>query len=246
MKKLLLALTVISVSVACKKETTITNSNSNGTTTNTTNQQTSSFGPNIKDIDGNTYKTVNIGAQHWMAENLKVSKYNDGTNIKNITDNTLWQRDTSGAWSYYNNDATNNVKYGKLYNWYTVNKSTNGNKNICPSGWHIPTDTEWKILTNYLGGDNIAAGGKLKEEGLSSWNSPNTDATNSSLFSAIPGGGRYSDANFGGIGSKGYWWSSSEYSTDGAWYLLLNRSTGVEEVSYEVKKYGLSVRCLKD
>jgi uncharacterized protein (TIGR02145 family) len=242
MKKIIYTILSITMLTACKKES----SNPTTTPTNSTSTAISKYGNGVTDIEGNKYKTVIIGTQEWMAENLKVSKYNDGTQIPNVTDREEWSNLTRGAWTYYNNDGANNAEYGKLYNWYAVSSTTNEGKNICPTGWHIPTDTEWKILTNYLGGDNIAAGGKLKEEGVSSWNSPNTDATNSSLFSALPGGGRYSDANFGGIGSKGYWWSSSEYSTDGAWYLLLNRSTGVEEVSYEVKKYGLSVRCLKD
>jgi len=246
MKKLLLALTLISVSVACKKETTITNSNNNGTTTNTTNQQISSFGPNIKDIDGNTYKTVNIGTQQWMAENLKVSKYNDGTNIKNITDNTLWQRDTSGAWSYYNNDATNNTKYGKLYNWYAVSPTTNGGKNICPTGWHVPTDAEWTILIDHLGGEAVA-GGKMKEVGTTNWNTPNTDATNTSLFSGLAGGNRGDDGIFGFEGSFGNYWISKDIYADFASYRYLKYNNGYAKKKEDyIEHSGLSVRCLKD
>lgn len=242
MKKIIYTILSITMLTACKKES----SNSSTNPTNGTSTAIAKYGNGITDVEGNKYKTVIIGTQEWMGENLKVSKYSDGSAITNGTDDYVWNNNKNGAWCNYDKDISNNLKYGKLYNWNVTSPTMNGNKNVCPSGWHVPTNEEWKILTNYLGGDNIAAGGKLKEEGVSSWNSPNTDATNSSLFSALPGGGRYSDANFGGIGSKGYWWSSSEYSTDGAWYLLLNRSTGVEEVSYEVKKYGLSVRCLKD
>jgi uncharacterized protein (TIGR02145 family) len=143
-----------------------------------------------------------------MAENLKTSKYSDGTMIPNITDNTQWKNDSSGAWCYYNNDVANNAKYGKLYNWYAVSKTSNGNKNVCPNGWHVPSDTEWKVLTDYLGGDSVA-GSKMKEVGTSSWYSPNTDATNTSLFSGLPGGNRNNNGNYNNIGNNGNWWSST-------------------------------------
>jgi uncharacterized protein (TIGR02145 family) len=196
-------------------------------------------GPNITDAENNTYKTVYIGTQQWMAENLKVTKYSDGTVIPNITDNTEWQNNTTGAWSYYNNDAANNAKYGKLYNWYAVSKTSNGNKNICPTGWRVPTDAEWTVLTDYLGDE---VGGKMKEVGTTSWNSPNTDATNSSLFSGLPGGYR-NDWEYHGIGDNGFWWSSTESNGGSAWFFNLGYMNG--RVSQSMK-LGLSVRCLKD
>ena len=204
-----------------------------------TQNPTSGYGPNITDTEGNSYKTVYIGTQQWMAENLKVSKYSDGTTIPNITDNTQWQNNTTGAWAYYNNDATNNAKYGKLYNWYAVSKTTNGNKNVCPTGWHVPTDGEWEVLTGYLGGGSVA-GGKMKEVGITSWNSPNAVATNTSLFSALPGGTRFYDGHYFDIGSSVGWWSSSEYDAGFAWGRYLASKDDVN------KKYGLSVRCLRD
>ena len=207
---------------------------------------TSGYGPNITDTEGNSYKTVYIGTQQWMAENLKVSKYSDGTAIPNITDNTQWQTNTTGAWSYYNNDVANNAKYGKLYNWYAVSKTSNGNKNVCPTGWHVPTDAEWTVLTDYLGGE-IIAGGKMKEVGTTSWNSPNTDATNTSLFSALPGGFRNSNGYYYNIGSYGKWWSSTEFNTFSAWTRFLDGNYGVaNRFSFYGKKDGLSVRCLRD
>ena len=203
-------------------------------------------GPNITDAENNTYKTVYIGTQQWMAENLKTSKYSDGSTILNITDdNTQWQNNTTGAWTYYNNDASNNAKYGKLYNWYAVSKISNGNKNVCPTGWHVPTDSEWTVLTDYLGGESIA-GGKLKEVGTTSWNSPNTGATNTSLFSALPGGGRGSIGNFNVIGDGGLWWSSTEYNTGVAWYRYLYGFNVDATRNYVIKIIGLSVRCLRD
>ena len=202
-------------------------------------------GPNITDAENNTYKTVTIGTQQWMAENLKVTKYNDGTAIPNITDNTQWQNNTTGAWAYYNNDAANNAKYGKLYNWYTVSKTSNGNKNVCPTGWHVPTDAEWTVLTDYLGGESVA-GGKMKEVGTSNWIYPNTDATNTSLFTGLPGGYRYDVGNYYYIGYNGYWWSSSESNAYSAWYRNLFYSDGDAFRYNASKRLGLSVRCLRD
>ena len=202
-------------------------------------------GPNIFDVEGNTYKTVYIGTQQWMAENLNVTKYNDGTSIPNVIDNAQWKNLTTGAWAYYNNDDNNNAKYGKLYNWYVGNVTTNGNKNVCPSGWHVPTDAEWTVLTNYLGG-GVVAGGKMKEVGIISWNSPNTGATNSSLFTGLPGGGRDNLGNFICIGMNGDWWTSSNgYGINPFFRDLSNSSSFVSNSAID-KKYGLSLRCLKD
>jgi len=210
-----------------------------------TQNPTSGYGPNITDAENNTYKTVFIGTQQWMAENLKVSKYSDGTTIPNITDNTQWQNNTTGAWAYHNNVAANNAKYGKLYNWYAVSKTTNGNKNVCPTGWHVPTDAEWTVLTEYLGGEGVA-GGKLKEVGTTSWNSPNTSATNTSLFTGLPGGLRGDDGNYNTIGGYGNWWSSTESSTYDAWLRTLYYYYGNAAGGSSYKNYGFSVRCLRD
>jgi uncharacterized protein (TIGR02145 family) len=206
---------------------------------------TSGYGPNVQDVEGNSYKTVYIGTQLWMAENLRTSKYRDGTTIPNITDNTQWQNNTTGAWCYYDNNAANNTKYGKLYNWYALSPTTNGNKNICPIGWHIPTDAEWAVLTDYLGG-NYVAGGKMKEAGTTNWINPNTNASNTSLFTALPGGGRNDDGTFNSIGGAGYLWSSTASSTGNAWYRYLDYSYGdVGRGNYD-KRGGFSVRCLRD
>ena len=204
-------------------------------------------GQPITDKDGNSYKTVYIGTQQWMAENLKTSKYNDGTSIPFITDNMQWESNTTGAWAYYNNDAANNAKYGKLYNWYAVSKTTNGNKNICLTGWHVPTDAEWTVLTDYLGGASVA-GGKLKEVGTTNWNSPNTEATNVSLFTGRPGGYRNGSGYYSSIGSYGNWWSSTEYGSDGAWFRSLSNGDGGVASYYDGfnLRLGFSVRCLRD
>ena len=194
----------------------------------------------IIDIEGNKYKTVKIGTQTWMAENLKTSKYSDGTAITNVTDNTNWSNLTTGAWSYYSNDAANNAKYGKLYNWYAVSPTTNGNKNVCPSGWYVPTDAEWTVLTDYLGGASVA-GGKMKEVGTTNWYGPNIDATNMSLFTGLPGGKRNDDGSYGGIGYSGYWWSSTY-----AWYRTVGFINGTVDRLLLNTRSGFSVRCLRN
>ena len=207
--------------------------------------QQGKIGAEIKDIEGNLYKTVTIGTQQWMAENLKVSKYSDGTTIPNITDSSQWQNNTTGAWSYYNNDAANNAKYGKLYNWYAVSITSNGNKNVCPTGWHVPTNAEWTGLTDYLGGESIA-GGKMKEVDTTSWDNPNLDATNTSLFTGLPGGSRDSIGNYNYIGRHGNWWSSTETYSNFIWTRLLFNHDGGAWRDFPNKEAGLSVRCLRD
>lgn len=193
-------------------------------------------GETVTDIDGNIYHTVTIGTQVWMVENLKVTKYNDGTNIPNITDNTTWSSLSSGSYCWYNNDATYKNTYGALYNWYAVNTNK-----LAPIGWHVPTDTEWTTLTTFLGGRTIA-GGKMKA--VTGWDSPNTDATNESGFSCLPGGIRTD--NFLYLGTRSFFWSSTEDQAVYGWYRLLYWQNGVVSLSNYYKEGGLSVRCIKD
>ncbi len=201
---------------------------------------TSGYGPNITDIEGNSYKTVYIGTQQWMGENLKTSKYSDGTPIPNVTVNTQWSNNTTGAWAYYNNDVANNVKYGKLYNWYAVSPTSNGNKNVCPTGWHVPTEAEWSVLIDYLGGTTVA-GSKLKESGTSNWALPNSDATNSSMFTALPGGTKYPDGSFKDFSTWGTWWSANNSR-----YIDLNCGDSNLGRRTNSNNYGFAIRCLKD
>ena len=215
------------------------------TVNNASSKPTSGYGSIITDLEGNTYKTVYIGTQQWMAENLKASKYNDGTVLYNGSTETVWRGLTSGAWVYYNNDIWNNAKYGKLYNWYAVSKTTNGNKNICPTNWHVPTDAEWTVLIDYLGGASVA-GGKMKETGTNNWLGQNTDASNVSLFTGLPGGHRLIDASYSSFGYNGSWWSSTEGPANGALYRTLgNDNINASRGNYN-KQNGFSVRCLKD
>ena len=212
---------------------------------NTTTKPTSGYGPSIKDIDGNEYKTVYIGTQQWMGENLKVSRYNDGSEIQNITENADWMNLSTGAWCYYNNDVTNNLIYGKLYNWFAVSPTTNGSKNVCPFGWHVPSDVEWSLLTDFLGGENVA-GGKIKEEGIINWLNPNNQASNITLFTAVPGGFRDNGGNSNFIGAHCYMWSSTNATLSTAIERELSYGNGSLIKTDNSKKYGFSVRCIKD
>lgn len=194
----------------------------------------------ITDIDGNTYKTVTIGTQTWMAENLKVTKYNDGIAIPNVTDDTAWGELTTGALCDYDNTPSNSETYGKLYNWHAVNTGK-----LCPTGWHVPSDAEWTELTDYLGGTSVA-GGKLKETGTTHWASPNTGATNETGFTALPGGRRIYYVSFINIGYFGLWWSATESSATNAWYrAMYSDYSNVGRNDYS-KELGCSVRCLRD
>ncbi|MFA4907305.1 MAG: FISUMP domain-containing protein [archaeon] len=197
----------------------------------------------VIDIDGNVYRTVKIGNQMWMAENLRVSHYRNGDVIPNITDNMAWNNLSTGALCDYNNDVNNVVTYGRLYNWYAVNDS----RNIAPTGWHVPTDAEWQTLVNYLGGESVAvAGGKMKEVGTTHWQTPNTGATNESGFSALPGGHRDGSGAYLGIGYGGYWWSATENNSSDAWSWSLGYGySGIYRGDYD-KRYGFSVRCVGD
>jgi len=204
------------------------------------------------DGDGNTYATVLIGTQVWMASNLNTTKYNDGTSIPNETVDATWAALSTGAYCWFNNDAaTYQSTYGALYNWFVVdnNASTmvasNGGKNVCPVGWHVPTDTEWSTLTTYLGGQSVA-GGKLKETGTTHWYAPNTGATDETSFTAVPGGYRNYNGPCYSIRLAGYWWSSTESSSANAWYRYMDYSnSSVVRGGYE-EQHGYSVRCLRD
>ena len=201
-------------------------------------------GDKITDIEGNVYTSVTIGTQVWMAENLKTTKYNDGTDIPMVTDNTAWSNAHTPAYCWYNNDISNKDIYGALYNWYV-----GITEKLCPAGWHVPSWDEWRILEVFLGEDS-GVGNKLKEAGTVHWNSPNAEATNETGFTGLPGGHRNPQANgeFNYIRISGFFWSSSgsdEYDSDGRFRALVSVSRNLGSGS-NVKGYGYSVRCLKD
>jgi uncharacterized protein (TIGR02145 family) len=204
----------------------------------------------MTDQDGMIYKTIVIGTQEWMAENLKASHYRNGDLIAEITDSATWVGLTSGACCWYNNDsAVYDCPYGKLYNWYAAADS----RNVCPSGWHLPSDAEWNILIEYLdpvfdpsasGQQSLIAGGKMKSIGTQYWLSPNTAADNSSGFSGLPGGASIGQTR--GVGGSVTWWSSTQVGNSHARYRDLLFTTGNVRRDYDLKYVGYSVRCLRD
>ncbi|MHC1703665.1 MAG: FISUMP domain-containing protein [Tenuifilaceae bacterium] len=196
----------------------------------------------VTDIDGNIYNTVQIGTQTWMKENLKTTKYRDGSDIPNITDQTAWAAQTTGAYCWYDNDATTNKDpYGALYNYYAVVDS----RNLCPTGWHVPSDTDWTNLTNYLGGEKVS-GGLLKESGTLHWAAPNTESNNATGFTAVPSGYRDPTYGFDGIGQMVEF--SSSTASDATYLLIryLQTNSIIVQKGSDYKNAGLTVRCLKD
>ena len=222
MKTLFCLLLVVSyITVSCKKD-----SESNNT---------------VKDIEGNVYHIVKIGTQVWMNENLKSTKYNDGTSIHLVADDMDWANLNSAGFCWYDNDSISYKNdYGALYNWNAVNTGK-----LAPVGWHIASDEDWTTLTTYLGGDSVA-GGKLKEKGTSHWAVPNTGATNESGFTAIPGGYRNKDGKFFEIGQSSNLWSSTNATADNDYFRGIGYNYKYISRGNYNKKYGFSVRCVKD
>jgi uncharacterized protein (TIGR02145 family) len=206
----------------------------------------------ITDIDGNTYQTIAIGNQVWMQENLKTTRYNDDTLIPNVTDDTEWRHYDSPAYSIYNNELDNKEKYGVLYNWQAVGDRSD----LCPQGWKVPSDKDWKILEKLLGVSNdeiedtgirgINAGGKLKEIGTKKWNDSNISANNKTGFTALPSGRRDSRGNFIGLTASFTAWTSTETSKSSAIYRHLPAGNdGIGRNIEGDKKVGFAVRCIK-
>ncbi|MES2430898.1 MAG: FISUMP domain-containing protein [Bacteroidota bacterium] len=204
----------------------------------------------VTDRNGNVYNTVRICDQVWSAKNLHVSRYRNGNIIPQVTDSLIWVTLKTGAWCWYKNDSATYSGYGKLYNWYAVNDP----RGLAPAGYHVPRKDEWDQLATCLGGKAIA-GGVLKETGTTHWLTPNTNATNTSKFTALPGGTRtyYGGAKFESAGIKGTWWSSTKYydiypgaNYDTAFVVSLYYSSGQLYPDYWPCKYGMSVRFIKD
>lgn len=217
-------------------------------------------GNTVTDADGNSYPTVTIGSQVWMAKNLRTTKYRDGSAIPNITSHTGWGALTTGAYANYDNDAGHAATYGRLYNWHAANDA----RGLCPQGWHVPSDAEWKTLETSLGmpadqldhtylyrGGAQNVGGKLKST-TNHWFQPNEGATNESGFTALPGGIRFHEyepgdpTSFVGMGDIALWWTATASDTEEAWH----RTIGFEETGIyrdpENKRDGYCVRCVRD
>ncbi len=207
----------------------------------------------VSDVEGNIYKTIKIGDQVWMAENLMTTRYNDNTSISQVTNNTTWSALSSGAYCWYNNNIAYKSDYGALYNWFAVNTDK-----LCPVGWHVPTNTEWTALFNYLinsgyGYNGTANIGKAlaSTSRWRSWSQPgyvgnDISSNNSSGFSALPGGHRYAFGNFSYIEETGFWWSSNQNNTESAYARDLEYCMQTPSTNFYDKNYGLSVRCIKN
>lgn len=199
------------------------------------------FSTSLADADGNVYTTVVIGNQVWMSENLRTTKYKNGTAIEHPSDDNAWYSNNNGAYTWYNYDPSQKESYGALYKWYAVSNPAG----LCPHGWHVPADAEWSELITFLGGETVA-GSKLKEMGNTHWFNHNTDATNTSGFTALPGGSRSEYGMFANQGYYGYFWSSTSYNMGNAWGVSLSAYDGISTTLYTNKGFGYSVRCIKD
>ncbi len=199
------------------------------------NSKAQSTGSGLMDIDGNTYKSILLGKQEWMMDNLKVTKYRNGQPIPHIQDSIVWNAWKNGAYVFYKNDT----KHGILYNWMAVNDS----RGVCPTGWHVPSSFEWDTLAKFLGGNEVA-GGKMKAK--LHWETPNTSATNESSFHALPKGMYGVNGSFNNIGKNAYWWSSSEHGVSSAWGREIGFNESALFAGHGDKRDGLSVRCIKD
>lgn len=194
----------------------------------------------ITDIDGNVYNTVTLFDQVWMTEDLKTTKFNDGTSIPNITATAEWSNLSTPGYCWYSNDIIYKYSNGALYNWYAVN-----NQKLCPVGWHVPTKDEITTLIFNFAGDKLA-GGKLKETTITHWQSPNEGASNSTGFTALGGGFRDIDGSFKSLMVIGGYWSSTKYNDNSAHMLeLAYNSQGASTTLFNIKS-GVTVRCIKD
>jgi uncharacterized protein (TIGR02145 family) len=194
----------------------------------------------VTDADGNVYQTVQIGTQTWTTSNFQTTKLNDGTPIPNVIDKASWDNLGTPAYTMYDFDVNNKLTYGCLYDWHAVNTGK-----LAPAGWHVPTEAEWQTLIAYLGG-NVIAGGKLKEVGNVHWALPNSDATNESGFTALPGGTIIQTGDFGNITKSSQFWTSSEKDAFTASSYILNSSNPIISLSSQSKSAGCSVRLIKD
>jgi uncharacterized protein (TIGR02145 family) len=196
----------------------------------------------VKDQDSITYKTIKIGNQIWMAENLRTTKYNDGSMITDVTDNTLWKGANSGAYCTYNNTENPDsiATFGRLYNWYAVNTGK-----LAPKGWHVPSQADWTILVNYLGGTGVAAN-QLFEIGVMHWAAPNTQATNASGFTMLPGGYRDYSGSFLNINDGANFWTSTKYSGQNPSRVYFLKNDPKAYGYNGLENFGFSIRCVKD
>lgn len=193
----------------------------------------------VTDIDGNVYPVSKICDKFWMTENLRTTRYNDGTVITTGLSNTAWGAATTGACAFYDDLSTNNTTYGKLYNWFAAN-----NTKLAPTGWHVATKSEWTALIECLGGSSVA-GGKMKSTS-SLWAAPNTGASNSSGFNGLPAGFKGTGGGYSSLGNSTYFWGSNERNATQGEYILLDDDFASTAANGATKTFGYSVRCIRD
>lgn len=196
----------------------------------------------VTDIDGNSYSVVTIGSQCWMGENLKVTKFRDGSAIPVVTNDLEWKNLITAGMTSYANDNANDATYGKLYNWFAANDP----RGLCPEGWRLPHDNDFTVLTEYLDPDDEYAGGRMKEAGTDHWLTPNEGANNSSGFTGLPGGMRFREGQFDHLGTRGLFWSSRGDGDFEAYFLTLTYETAVAHQTHLYKQNGFSCRCIKE
>lgn len=193
----------------------------------------------VQDVEGNVYPTVEIGGQCWMERNLATGTYKDGSAIPTGLGDGAWSSTSDGAVAIYGDDPLNGSVYGRLYNWHAVNDP----RGLCPVGWRVPTDGDWTVLTDHLGGE-VLAGTEMKSAAI---DSPSWDGTNTSGFSGLPGGERNSASGaYANLGYSGAWWSATEASSIGAHNRQLFDGLPFVVRGNIVKNAGFSIRCLQD
>lgn len=198
----------------------------------------------VLDVNANRYRIVSIGAQCWMADNLRVTKFNDGTPIQKLEADTSWATVTDPAYCWPEDMGSNGNPYGALYNWYTVDPVSNGNKNVCPIGWHVPLQQELLDLVNFLGGESVA-GNPLKETGNVHFMEGNENATNLSGFTAIPGGYRQGTV-YNEFEYYAWYWSASASNSTSSYHMDIEYDGDYAKINTITKTDGNSIRCIKD
>jgi uncharacterized protein (TIGR02145 family) len=226
-KSLLIVVAIIVIISSCKKE----NSSQNNACSSTT----------VTDIDGNVYNTIKIGTQCWMQQNLKTTHYRDGSAIIEMEDSASWANAYGvGAWCYFEGNSSYNNTFGKLYNWYAATNP----RQLCPAGWHIPTDSDFQKLSDYLGGNSVSA--SHMELISSLWQAPNNGADNSSGFSALPGGEREGYGSFDDFSIRAYFWTSTPYNSVFSWNRGVYTDDSICYHFFDINTAGHSIRCVGD